>query len=242
MGDVWNCFSRKWNRYSKKHMLDHQQKKWFQRPWQAMLCKALEWGSAGNTLSPWPLPVQLWASTPQCLSLLPCQLGWGQCSPRRAITNRKMYMLSTWHLAKVDFFFSIQGAEQHMHSKHISLDVQESFSSITYTKGQKRMECGGTVGIHTVCTQLRHWSKRRPITFVPDVECDLFNDQKPVVSERTQPTPQIWEAMKQFKEEQPHLLQTLLDWSMSVCQYSIASLFTKIVTPCGLIYLLTKKN
>ena len=79
------------------------------------------------------------------------------------------------------------------------------------------MKCGSTVDVRAVCTQLRHWSKRRSVTFVPDVESNLFDDRKPAVSERTQPTPQVMEAMKQLKEEQPHHLQILLDRSMSIC-------------------------
>lgn len=53
------------------------------------------------------------------------------------------------------------------------------------------MECGGTVGVHTVCTQLRHWSEGRAVTFVPDVEGNLSDDGRPAVSERTQPMLQV---------------------------------------------------
>lgn len=55
----------------------------------------------------------------------------------------------------------------------------------TYTKGQEGVESGSTVGVHTICTQLRHWSEGRPATFVPDVQGNLSRDKSGAVRKDT---------------------------------------------------------
>lgn len=65
---------------------------------------------------------------------------------------------------------------------HFPLIHKEALLLFTYTKWQKRMERGGTVGASIVCTKLRHRSKGRSSTLVPDVEGNLSQDKR--VTER----------------------------------------------------------
>lgn len=51
------------------------------------------------------------------------------------------------------------------------------------------MESGSTVGAHTICTQLRHWSEGRPATFVPDVQGNLSRVKSEAVRKDSTGTP-----------------------------------------------------
>lgn len=105
-----------------------------------------------------------------------------------AVINRNM-MYSSYLGHNTHFFFQyVKCWDNICTAGTLTFDMQGSFSSITYTQGEGRVECGSTVGIHTICTQLRHWSKGRSFTIVPDIEGNLSEGRRPAMKERTQPT------------------------------------------------------
>lgn len=126
---------------------------------------------------------------------------------------------SSWGTTNISFLIcKVLG--QHMHSKYIILfDVQGSFSSITYTQGEGRVECGSTMGIHTICTQLRHWSKGRSFTVVPDVEGNLSEGKRPAVKKGTQPMPQ-YEKVCNSSRKSNHTFYR--QYEIGACQRSTA--------------------
>lgn len=134
--------------------------------------------------------VQPRARIPQCFSL--SSVKWGGDSAYL----RGLLLIETWHTVLTwgttnNCFQYVKCWDNICTAGTSSFDVQGCFSSITYTQGEGRVGCGSTVGVHAICTQLRHWSKGRSVTVVPDVEGDLSEGGRPAVREQTQPTPYV---------------------------------------------------